>query len=234
MSFKPSLKIVAFGSALALLPIALAAYSNASNDPVRTHETAHTMAQSMQPSTDASEPQMDHGSMNMNMSLGPKDDSFDLRFIDAMIPHHEGAIVMAQTVLQNSQRPELRQLAQSIIAAQQQEIQQMQAWRKAWYPNASSEPMMYDTEMGHMMPMTDSVKTMMMMKVDLGAADDQFDLRFLDAMIPHHEGAVLMAQQVLQGSDRPELRILAENIISSQQQEINEMQQWRKTWYGQQ
>jgi uncharacterized protein (DUF305 family) len=81
--------------------------------------------------------QMDHGSMDhssmMNMDLGSKDDSFDLRFIDAMIPHHEGALVMAEQVLERSDRPELKTLAQNIIASQQAEIGQMQQWRQDWY-----------------------------------------------------------------------------------------------------
>ncbi|MEN9278971.1 MAG: DUF305 domain-containing protein, partial [Thermostichus sp. DG_1_5_bins_95] len=68
------------------------------------------------------------------MSLGPADDSFDLRFIDAMIPHHEGAVLMAKEALEKSRRPEIRQLAEAIIAAQSQEIEQMQAWRLSWYP----------------------------------------------------------------------------------------------------
>lgn len=65
---------------------------------------------------------MDHD--GMHMSLGPQDELFDLRFIDAMIPHHEGAVVMAQEALEKSDREEIQTLSQEIIAAQEQEIQQ--------------------------------------------------------------------------------------------------------------
>jgi uncharacterized protein (DUF305 family) len=176
-------------------------------------------------------PGMNHGSMNM--SLGPKDENFDLRFIDGMTPHHEGAVVMAQEALQKSQRPEMKQLAQGIIDAQQKEIAEMKQWRQSWYPKADATPMMYSAEMGHMMPMSEEMKSSMMMNVDLGAADDQFDLRFLNAMIPHHQAAVTMAQETLEKSDRPEIKQLAQAIISSQQQEISQMQQWKKAWYRQ-
>jgi uncharacterized protein (DUF305 family) len=69
----------------------------------------------------------------MDMSLGSADDQFDLRFINAMIPHHEGALVMAEDALEKSQRPEIQQLAKEILSSQQAEITQMKAWRKAWY-----------------------------------------------------------------------------------------------------
>lgn len=186
-------------------------------------------------------PGMDHGSgsmspgmdHSMNMNLGPKDEYFDLRFIDGMIPHHQGAVEMAQAALTKSQRSEIKQLAEAIIAAQKQEIAEMQSWRKAWYPNQSDTAMMYDEGMGHMMPMTPEMRDSMMMTGDLGGADAEFDLRFLNAMIPHHEGAVVMANQALKNSERSEIQTLAQNIISSQQQEIDQMQQWRKAWYGQ-
>ncbi len=84
-----------------------------------------------------------------------------------------------------------------------------------------------------MMPMSAEVRDTMMMSGDLGAADDQLDLRFLNAMIPHHEGALDMANQVLKNSDRPEIRQMAQDILISQQAEIDQMQQWRKDWYGQ-
>lgn len=175
---------------------------------------------------------MDHGSM-ANMNLGPADKDLDLRFIDGMIPHHEGAVAMAQEALQKSNRPEIKQLAQAIIGAQEKEISQLKEWRTAWYPNAGDQPMLYSAEMGHMMPMTEEIRSSMMMNGDLGAADEQFDLRFINAMIPHHQGAIDMAKQALEKSNRPEIKELAQNIINSQQQEINQMEQWQKAWYGQ-
>ncbi len=50
------------------------------------------------------------------MDLGPADALYDLRFIDGMTPHHEGALAMAEAALANSKRPEIRQLAENIIA----------------------------------------------------------------------------------------------------------------------
>jgi len=177
---------------------------------------------------------MNHGSgMNhdMSMDLGPADADYDLRFVDAMIPHHQGAVEMAQEVLKKSQRPEMKKLAQDIIAAQNREIEQMKQWRKAWYPNADSKPMAWHAQMNHMMAMSPEQMQAMMMKGDLGAADAEFDLRFLDAMIPHHEGALVMAKDVLSKSKRPEMKKLAQDILSSQQKEIDQMNEWRKAWY---
>lgn len=176
---------------------------------------------------------MQHGGMghSMDMDLGPADESYDLRFLDAMVPHHEGAVVMAKEVLQKSQRPEMKKLAKEIIQAQSKEIAQMKQWRSAWYPKASTTPMAWHAPMGHMMAMSDEQRKAMMMSMDLGAADAQFDLRFLDAMIPHHEGALVMAKDVLSKSQRPEMKQLAQNILSSQQKEIDQMQQWRQAWY---
>lgn len=140
---------------------------------------------------------------------------------------------MAQEALQKSSRPEIKQLAQAIIDAQKQEISELKQWRTAWYPNAGDQPMMYSSEMGHMMPMTQEMRSDMMMHGDLGVKDDRFDLRFINAMIPHHEGAIDMAKQALEKSNRPEIKTLAQNIITSQQKEIDQMLQWRKDWYGQ-
>lgn len=177
---------------------------------------------------------MNHGSgMNhdMSMDLGPADADYDLRFVDAMIPHHQGAVEMAQEVLEKSQRPEMKKLAEDIIAAQNREIEQMKQWRKAWYPKADSKPMAWHAQMGHMMEMSPEQIQAMMMKGDLGAGDAEFDLRFLNAMIPHHEGALVMATDVQSKSKRPEMKQLAQEILSSQQKEIEQMKQWRQAWY---
>ncbi|CAD5981038.1 hypothetical protein PCC9214_04740 [Planktothrix tepida] len=165
------------------------------------------------------------GNHGMMMDLGPADVEYDLRFIDAMIPHHQGAINMAQQVLQKSTRPEVKKLAEDIIKAQEKEIAQMQQWRKTWYPQAK-DAIAYHAAMGHSMPMSSQQMDSMMMMADLGAADSGFDQRFFTAMIPHHQGALIMAKDAQTKSKRSEIQQLAQAILTSQEAEIKLMQQW--------
>lgn len=173
-----------------------------------------------------------HGGTNHNMDLGPADANYDLRFIDGMRLHHRGAIAMAKEAQQKSQRSEIKQLAGKIIIAQNREENELlRNWRKAWYPQASQEFVAYGSESKPIVPMSKEQQQMMAMQQNLGPADAQFDLRFMDAMIVHHEGALVMAQDALQKSKRPEIKKLAQEIITSQQKEIDQMKQWRKAWY---
>ncbi len=171
--------------------------------------------------------QMSHAAMD----LGPADAHYDLRFIDAMTSHHEGAVVMAKDAIQKAKHPELKALAESILKAQPREITQMKEWRKAWYPMVSNAPIAWHAEMNHEMAMSVEQMMAMQMSMDLGAADDGYDVRFLDAMIPHHEGAVIMAKALAKNSTRPEMQALAQSIIQSQQAEIDQMKQWRSDWF---
>ena len=82
------------------------------------------------------------GSMHMDptmdvASLCSVTGSFDLAFIDMMIPHHQSAIMMAQAALANAKHQELKDIAHEIIDAQQREIDQMTGWRAAWYGEAT-------------------------------------------------------------------------------------------------
>jgi uncharacterized protein (DUF305 family) len=82
------------------------------------------------------------------------------------------------------------------------------------------------------MAMSSEQKQGMMMRQDLGAADADFDLRFINAMIPHHEGAVTIAREVLGKTKRSELKQMGKAIVTSQQAEIKQMKDWSKAWYG--
>jgi uncharacterized protein (DUF305 family) len=172
------------------------------------------------------------GAVGHQVDLGPADADYDLRFIDAMIPHHEGAVSMAKEVLQKSQRAELKQLAQAMITAQQAEIDQMKQWRQTWYPKAPATPMMWHAEMKGMMPMDQTMIQAMRMDTGLGGSDRDFDKRFITAMIPHHEGALSMAADLKTKTQRSELQKMAQSILQSQQAEIDQMKRWRTAWYG--
>jgi uncharacterized protein (DUF305 family) len=173
---------------------------------------------------------MKHGS-DMKMDLGAADANYDLRFIDAMKLHHQGAVKMAKEATQKSERSEIKQLANTIIKEQDREINQMKQWRQAWYPQAGDKPMAYHAQMDHMMEMSSDQMKAMTMDMDLGAADAQFDLRFINAMSAHHEGAITMAQDALGKSKRPEIKQLAQNIIKAQSAELKQLKQWRQAWY---
>jgi uncharacterized protein (DUF305 family) len=74
----------------------------------------------------------------MGMMMDPQslaeEKPFDESFIDAMIPHHQSAIEMAEVATEKSKNPRIKELAQNIVSAQQREIEQMKGWRREWYP----------------------------------------------------------------------------------------------------
>lgn len=84
------------------------------------------------------------------------------------------------------------------------------------------------------MMMQKDMKTMdeKMMKA-LGSKDATYDKRFMELMIAHHEGGIMMAKDALNKSERPEIKEMAQKIIDSQEKEIQQMKDWEKTWYGQ-
>ncbi len=74
----------------------------------------------------------------MGMMMDPQEladkEPFDKAFIDAMIPHHQSAIYMAQVAHEKSHNPHIKELAEHIMSAQQAEIEHMTHWRQQWYP----------------------------------------------------------------------------------------------------
>jgi uncharacterized protein (DUF305 family) len=66
----------------------------------------------------------------------------------------------------------------------------------------------------------------------LGSAGPDYDRRFIDAMIPHHQSAIEMARDALQKSQRAEVKTMAREIVDAQQKEVSQLREWRKSWYG--
>jgi uncharacterized protein (DUF305 family) len=161
----------------------------------------------------------DHGAMSdaEHGSSHATNAPYDAQFIDGMTIHHKGAVSMAEQALNESQRPEITQLAQNIIATQNQEIEQMANWRKQWYPDVATT----NGTGGHM--------------GDMELASDTsipFDQRFITAMIGHHDGAITMAKEALTKAEHGEIKQLAQTIITAQEAEVKQLQEWQKAWFA--
>jgi uncharacterized protein (DUF305 family) len=159
----------------------------------------------------------------MNASLEPlKGEKFEQSFLQQMIQHHRSALEMAKLVSDHTKRPELRELGNKIITAQQQEIDQMTKWLADWYKTSPKEVAneAADKEMKPHMSMLS------------GKHDADFDKAFLDMMPKHHHAAVEMAEQAEKKAIHPELKEFAAKIAKDQQQEIKQMKNWAQSWFG--
>jgi uncharacterized protein (DUF305 family) len=146
----------------------------------------------------------------------------DERFIDAIVPHHQGAIHMARVALENAEHEEIVQLSENIVSTQQAEIGELKSIKQEEF-GISRVPMeMSQQQMRGMGVMMDPQEL---------ANQEPFDKAFIDAMIPHHQSAIEMALVAREKSKNPQIKELAENIISAQQTEIEQMKQWREQWY---
>lgn len=168
---------------------------------------------------------MDHGSGGMARQMVMEDGEYsDERFIDAMVPHHQGAIEMAEVALKNAEHEEIRSLADDIVSAQEAEIEELKTIKEEEF-GTSEIPMEMNPEEMQSMGMTLDPQQL--------ANQEPFDKAFIDAMIPHHESAIEMAQVAQSESDIPEIQNLSRNIIEAQQREISQMKEWRERWYPQ-
>jgi uncharacterized protein (DUF305 family) len=131
---------------------------------------------------------------------------------------------MAEIVRGRTESEEMRTLAADIALTQQGQIGQMQGWLAVWglSPTRTGPAMAWmghPTE-GRMPGMAGPEEVEELREV----SPEEMDIRFLQLMIPHHQAAIPMAETVLERSDRPEVERLAGAIASSQQAEIEVMQ----------
>ncbi|NQV97200.1 MAG: DUF305 domain-containing protein [Acidimicrobiaceae bacterium] len=171
-----------------------------------------------------------HDMSTMSGAVMPGSTDPDVMFVQGMIPHHEQAVVMADLALDPAAgaSQEVVALATRIKNAQAPEIELMNSWLTSWsvppqtdmtggaMDHSNTGGMNMDNMMGMM-----STEEMTTLKSSTGAA---FDTAWLNGMIKHHQGAIMMAYGVKTSGKNPEVINLADQIILSQTAEIAEMQ----------
>jgi uncharacterized protein (DUF305 family) len=149
----------------------------------------------------------------------------DAAFITDMTPHHESAVAMANLAREQAEHPEIRALADDIVATQEGEVSMMRTIRR---------------DMEHVGGEDQNAGQMGMSDRDMGTDVDPaqldgakpFDRVFIDLMVPHHAVAIAMAREQLAKGIQPALKEMAEAIIDAQSTEIARLKKWRKRWYG--
>ncbi len=139
----------------------------------------------------------------------------DQAFLEEMVPHHTSAVDMAKVAGTEARTPFVKKLAADIIRSQTTEIGQMDRIHRRLFRSPLKAG-----GMGHM-------DGGMMLR-----GKKPFDRAFVDEMVPHHKGAITMAERVLTTSRDAEIRTLAQGIIGAQKREIAEMDAFRTREYG--
>jgi len=146
----------------------------------------------------------------------------DRAFAKEMTAHHQSAVQMAKIAQRRGKSAFVKRLADDIVRTQTKEIATMrtadQRLRNAGVKKGSlGVPQ-------HMMGMNGDMSKLKTAK--------PFDAAFMRMMITHHQGAIVMAKAELKKGKDPELKRLAQNIITAQQREIRQMRTQLKSSTG--
>lgn len=146
------------------------------------------------------------------MDLGKADRWVDLRYINAMISHHRGAMLLAEQAGAKTQRQEIKDLSAKILADEPKAIAELYNWKKNWYGD------------------TRTVKDPTV--PNLGSYDEKYDLRFLNALIAHHQAGLIMTKDIKTKSSRTEILNNADAVETFLTTTLKIFQDWRTAWYN--
>ena len=202
----------------------------ACNDGSTTKEitsdtSAHTDGMTHEAGTNSGHDQM-MKQMEGHMNAVKMTGDFDLDFANMMIPHHQGAVDMAEKYLPTAKDEKIKTMALNIISSQKKEIEDLKsmiathkpAEIKKEHSNGGHGADGHNELMDAMKAMMDKMKGMPMS----GDADKDF----VTMMIPHHQSAIDMAENQISHCKNVELKKFAQKVINDQSKEIKEFEAW--------
>jgi len=165
--------------------------------------------------------------MENKMLSAPITDNITINFITAMVPHHQSAIYMCQNLLRFTDYELLKNIAENIISMQTRGIGHMReiAITSYGYSNTRRDISLYERAYF-------SITRNMLCRMRNAPISNNINLNFIDEMIPHHEGAIRMCENVLKYKIDPRLVDIANSIIVEQTNEVKELKEIKENLYN--
>lgn len=161
--------------------------------------------------------------MENKMLSAPITDNITINFITAMVPHHQSAIYMCQNLLRFTDYELLKNIAENIISMQTRGIGHMReiAITSYGYSNTRRDISLYERAYF-------SITRNMLCRMRNAPISNNINLNFIDEMIPHHEGAIAMCENLLKYRIDPRLKCIADSIINEQSKGLEELKRIQK------
>ncbi len=150
--------------------------------------------------------------------------SYDLSFIDAMTVRDQAALNIAELAGARAAHPEVGDYARTLAESRSREIAMLKTWRDHWYPGRPQS-----SNIMEMPGMASSMRGMTTTSLQ-GLKGVDFDLRFVDMMTTHHQGAIALAEDALAKLQRPEIKELAQHMLDTASADTAMMSRWLTNW----
>lgn len=157
--------------------------------------------------------------MIVNMTNAELTESLSRNFIEQMIPHHRAAIEMSRNLLQYTTCIPLQEIASNIIKEQTKSIEDMQS-----VLNPCSELINSPQDICLYQRRFELITHTMFTQMKSACSTNDININFMREMIPHHQGAIRMSQNLLRYRICPQLDRILQAIIKSQREGVCKME----------
>lgn len=154
-------------------------------------------------------------------------DSITINFIECMIPHHQAAIYMSENLLEYTSYQPLQEIAKNIIKMQTEGIEQMKEIARTTY-GFQNLPQDINCYQEKYLEITKN----MIERMKNAPRCVYINLDFTNEMIPHHEGAIAMCENLLRYRINPRLKAVADSIIKEQSKGVKELKEVQRKLCG--
>ena len=166
--------------------------------------------------------------LGLGQAEPPTPDSVDAGFSRDMATHHLQGVEMANLALERTTDPQIKSLAFDISATQTNQVGRMQGWLTLWgLPFSGGEQMAWMSGSAHahmdMAGLMPGMATEQELTELQSLRGTDFDVRFLQLMIRHHQGGLEMAQYGARHAQLAPVRSLARSIAETQTAETTTM-----------